>query len=328
MDHNTPTTSLAHVTDSFDPEPSIDPWTDIPLVPLDHEFNNHFQLQVDKNEFQGMRNFIREHMEPKHLNEHQATLIRKLNLIGSDNPKASPSHPYLNELTELLNTYGAPGLLEGIRLTREERRRTVQQLGQYEYEKFDYTDGKKTFGKGLKRIEAIDDLSQKCGFSPIKDSFHDVNMIVRNVPKVHGYGDYAIVDKEGKLVYLIETKNTMISMEPDFFNEIHYQEQRALGQGYKYGFLIVWPESDSIAEEYLAYNGISLVEFNKQYRLWKDRFYCRKVRMSDKEFVAPMHYQDDPIGLFRSRTVHMANAIRKICNNACLNFLKEKQEAS
>ena len=287
------------------------------LEPLDPDFNLYFQLKVDRCELLGMKNFTKDWMTPEHLDQHQASLTRRLDLITDDTVDTHIHHPYLSNYTDLLNTYGAAGLLELLKLTRAEKSLLLRQVSKSPYLKFNIAGSKHIKGNELRRIDDLEFVSQKCGLAPLKDSLLDLDVEYIDVGLKHGYGDYAIETKSGELKYLIETKNTFKAMGPEFFNEIHSQEQRAIGQNYQYGFVVVWPESESLAEEYLELNGISLIYFNKQYRLWKDRFYCRKVTMPDEVFVAPMHYQDDPIGLFRSRMIHVANAIRKICKKVC-----------
>jgi hypothetical protein len=350
MTHSNTTKDKAPDPFTTDIAPPTKTWSDEPLIPIDPAFNTHFQLQIDKNEFQGMRNFISGYMESKHLDTHQDVLARKLNLIETKHSTIPKQHPYLCNLSKLLKKYGAPDLLESLKLTREERKETIRQLADHSYLKHELSDGDSVLSKEMRRLIRIDDVFQKCGLSPLKDSMYDINTVTKNVTLGHGYGDFAIVrlgeesktegsktkesktkeskTKESKLKYLIETKNTMRAMGPNFFSEIHSQEQQSISQNYQYGFLIVWPETESLAEDYLERNGISFVEFNRQYRRWKDRFYCRKVKMPNEVFVAPMHDQDDPIGLFRSRTIHMANAVRKVCKKAYLDFLNEDQKAS
>jgi len=238
----------------------------------------------------------------------------------------APSNPlsnwaYTKDYLDLYNNFGPEGILQLLKTNQKDHGQIAKLLSEHSYEKLKVRispiTGKIINVKGddLVYLDKLLNIRRSCGLLPVKDYMDDIHTKrYKDVDDKFGFGDYAIVDMLEKTVAIIETKNTVKAMGPNFITRIENDYLKAQNLGVDYYLYLAWPHSTRLAEEMFEREGLRYGEFARAYKEWKKMFICKKIDMPNNVFMAPYHKQADPISLFRLRMLYIVNEVRKRCN--------------
>lgn len=253
-------------------------------------------------------------MLPRHLEEHYRTITQG---VASRRPHDS----YQKIFSMLYEFYGPETLFEYLNTSIRDISCIRLLKKKHSYQKrAGFTCKNLVLGhfekiRTLNHEDFSDNIKKSLGFDPVFDYLLGQYTPFR--ANEHFVGDYVVTDRFGKIILIIQTKNTIMAMEPNFISKIESEFDRAKNLSAKYCLLLAWPEDDSDAIDMIN-EQMPYKEFTHAYNRWKGipsgAFICSKIRMPSHVFLAPRHDQFDPISLFRERILRIVNAVTYRCN--------------